>query len=227
MKAFVVYVKDHKGSESQAKGAIQSLRNSKFDVEKLEGATPKTLNEYRTIADHIPGSRVSNFFREDPRGKYMNKKSCFTNHLCVWEKCVDLGQPVAFLEHDAWCVRDWDNPQFDELLILNITSAWKVNTFSHLNTSAFTWDLGVNDYTISPLPYNKPVEEFTGGYMIPGTAAYAIQPKAAEKLLKLANRIGWEQSDFFINTKSVKMQYVVPEYFTFNSAQHLNMSHVF
>jgi hypothetical protein len=60
--------------------------------------------------------------------------------------------------------------------------------------------------------------------MIPGTAAYAIQPHAAEKLLKTLDKVGWEQSDFFINTKTVNMQYVTPEYFTFKS-QNLNMSH--
>ena len=37
---------------------------------------------------------------------------------------------------------------------------------------------------------------------------------------------GWEQSDFFINTNNVHIQYVVPEYFTF-TLKNLNMSHGF
>jgi len=35
---------------------------------------------------------------------------------------------------------------------------------------------------------------------------------------------GWDQSDFFINTKNVKMQYTIPEYFTFKHS-NLNTSH--
>ena len=62
--------------------------------------------------------------------------------------------------------------------------------------------------------------------MMPGTASYAITPKGANKLLKAVEKHGWEQSDFFINTKNVHIQYVVPEYFTF-TLKNLNMSHGF
>lgn len=60
--------------------------------------------------------------------------------------------------------------------------------------------------------------------MIPGTAAYAVTPKGAKKLLDSLHKNGWEQSDFFINTFNVKMQYTIPEYFTFKHS-NLNTSH--
>lgn len=224
MKAFLVYVKDHKASETQMKVALKSLVNSNFDVESIEGATPKTLHEYDDVGQHAIGSRAHNFYDQSPDTTYLTKKSCFTNHVRIWKKCVNLGQPVAFLEHDVGCVRAWDNLNFQELLILNIQSAWTQPVFNHVNTSIYAWDLGINYYHTSPIPYRKSVPEFQGSYMIPGTAAYAIQPHAAEKLLKTLDKVGWEQSDFFINTKTVNMQYVTPEYFTFKS-QNLNMSH--
>lgn len=224
MKSFLVYVKGHEASESQMKAALKSLSNSNFDVELLEGATPKTLHEYDDVGPHAIGSRANNFYDQSPDKIYLTKKSCFTNHVRVWKKCVDLGEPVAFLEHDVGCVRNWDNPKFKELLILNIQSAWKQPVFHHVNSDFYTWNLGVNMYNNAPLVYNKPVEKFKGSYMIPGTAAYAIQPHAAEKLLNTLDQVGWEQSDFFINTKTVHMEYVTPEYFTFKS-NNLNMSH--
>ena len=59
--------------------------------------------------------------------------------------------------------------------------------------------------------------------MMPGTAAYAITPKGAKKLLSHLY-LGWEQSDYYINTKSVNIQYILPENFTFK-LPNLRMSH--
>ena len=60
--------------------------------------------------------------------------------------------------------------------------------------------------------------------MIPGTAAYAISPKGAKKLLRAAKDIGIDQSDFFINTHNIKIDYVNPSPVKFNS-KNLNTSH--
>ena len=62
--------------------------------------------------------------------------------------------------------------------------------------------------------------------MIPGTGAYVVTPKGAAKLLEALEDYGWEQSDFFINTMNVNLDYIVPEYFTFKSG-NLNSSHGF
>jgi len=60
--------------------------------------------------------------------------------------------------------------------------------------------------------------------MMPGTAAYGITPKGAKKLLDSLTKHGWEQSDYFINNYNVKIQTMMPEYFTFK-LKNLNMSH--
>ena len=60
--------------------------------------------------------------------------------------------------------------------------------------------------------------------MMPGTAAYAITPKGAKRLIENLSTTGWEQSDYFINTFNVKIQTASPEYFTFK-LKNLNMSH--
>lgn len=52
--------------------------------------------------------------------------------------------------------------------------------------------------------------------MVPGTAAYAVTPKGARKLLEAFKTNGFEQSDFFINDKNVKIQYLKPAICKFN-----------
>ena len=59
-----------------------------------------------------------------------------------------------------------------------------------------------------------------------------IQPKILILLILLTS-CGFKvidkskQSDFFINTANVIIQYIIPEYFTFHPEQNLNMSHGF
>ena len=46
--------------------------------------------------------------------------------------------------------------------------------------------------------------------MAPGTGAYAITPAGAKKMLHSIETHGLDQSDFMINSKNVRMQYVIP-----------------
>lgn len=220
MKSFIIYVKGHEKSEQYANVVLQSCKNSGFNAELLEGITPDTIHEYEQYPE-IEGGRAT-FFKAQNTRKYMIKKSCFTNNVRVWKKCIELDEPVAFIEHDSYCVRDWDNPSFNELLVLNIDSAFKQPVFSDLQTKP-NFSLGQAVYKNSPLVYNK--ENLWKGYsMIPGTAAYAITPKGAKKLLHNLSKYGWDQSDYFINRFNVYIEYRIPEYFTFK-LKNLNMSH--
>lgn len=221
MKSFVVYVEDHEDSKKQAQRCKLSCNRSGFEAELMSGVTPKTLSEYATNYKDAEGARITSFKRESKK-VYESKKSCFTNHVRVWKKCIELNEPVAFIEHDAGNIREWDNIQFDDVLILNVESAFKQPVFDHVQNKP-VFNLSINEYSNTPLIYNKE-NQWKGAAMIPGTAAYAITPKGAQKLLTNLETYGWEQSDYFINSYNVKLQYVVPEYFTLISP-NLNMSH--
>ena len=220
MKSFVIYVKGHEQSERYALEALNSCNKNGFDAELLEGVTPDTINQYEQYPE-IENGRATSFKREDTK-KYLTKKSCFTNHVRVWNKCIELNQPVAFIEQDAYCVWGWDNTQFDEILILNFNSAFRQEVFDHVQNKP-VFGLGKGVYNSSPLMYNKD-NEWLNSVMIPGTASYAVTPKGAKKLLVALEKYGWDQSDYFINSHNVKMEYKIPEYFTFKYIK-LNMSH--
>ena len=53
--------------------------------------------------------------------------------------------------------------------------------------------------------------------MVPGTGAYAITPKGAEKMLDTVDIFGIDQSDFMLNSYNINIQYVLPSPVKFNS----------
>jgi len=226
MKAYIVYVKNNEKSEYYANYCLDSCKD-KFDAELFEGVTPDTLLDYEKIYDfdHISPSRAESFYLENEK-LYRIKKSCFMNHVRLWNLCLETNQPLAFIEQDSFCVREWNNLSFEDVLILNYESAWDQKVFTNLRrTSAGEIEIkgGKNLYNKSPLRYKK-VNIFESSSMMPGTAAYAINPSGAKKLVTTLDTYGWDQSDYFINSRSVQIEYNIPEYFTFK-LPNLNMSH--
>lgn len=224
MKSFVIYVKGHADSERYMNTCLASCDNSGFDAEPFEGVTMHTLDIWsQYLYPDLPNGRITGMKKESDR-LYLTKKACFTNHVRLWHKCIELNEPIAVLEQDVYCINGWNNQPFDEVLILNITSSFKQAVFQHVaNKPNFDGQLGLHVYKDTFLKYTKD-NLFNGAYMMPGTGSYAITPTGAKKLLGALEQNGWEQSDYFINTKSVKIEYCIPEYFTFK-LKNLNMSH--
>lgn len=226
MKAFIHYIKNHKASEKQAHQALNSFLRYDWDACLQEGITPDTLDESEFDYPLVENGRLLDFYRTQ-KIKYKIKKSCISNQIRLWRKVVEQNETMAFIEHDAICIGEW-NYTVDELLCLNIEYAFKPPT-------VFGEKSQYKDYN-SPLALSsKPLDEsypllyykdniYKNSFMIPGTAAYAISPKGAKKLLRAAKDIGIDQSDFFINTHNIKIDYVNPSPVKFNS-KNLNTSH--
>ena len=219
MKSYIIHIKNHSASKAQARDCLLSCAK-KFDAELFAGVTPDTLGDYELKYSFIEmnPSRANDYFFQNQK-KYKTKKSCFMNHVRLWHKCVERNEPIAVLEHDAICKRKWDNVEFDECLILNLNSAVYFNrnikknlegkyTYKHHGTT----DVREADYKFKYWKENI----WKGGTLIPGTAAYAITPKGAQRLIDSVYKNGWDQSDFFINGNNVHLQYASPEYFKFN-----------
>lgn len=226
IRSYIIYVKDNAKSEEYANVCLKSCKNSGFDAELFEGVQRSTLKYWDDKLNNLQTMENSRAYGHslDTAQRYETKKSCFLNHVRLWQKCVELEKPISILEHDSYCIQNWNDLEFDELLILNITSAFNQKVFSGLQTQvqSIDWGFGLNNYTQSPLIYTKNIN-FKGGLMMPGTAAYAVTPKGAKRLLSHLY-LGWEQSDYYINTKSVNIQYILPENFTFK-LPNLRMSH--
>lgn len=228
MKGQIVYIKGHKESEKQARDSYKTFISNGWDVQLVQGITPKTLDESEFDYPLIEGGRLHDM-KSKGESKYFIKKSCISNQIRMWRKCVEENVTMVFIEHDAICISPMKY-EVDELLCLNIDYAFKPpsvlanypNLNSYMSPPTIAPQPLADDY---PLLYYK-ANKYKGSKMIPGTAAYAISPKGAKKLLECAEKNGIDQSDFFINTYNIKIDYVTPSPVKFNGV-NLNTSHGF
>ena len=219
MKGFIYYVEGHEESYTQAKESLQSFENHKWDVNLRCGITKHTVKSHpeynRSI---IEGSRLHDFKRENVN-KYYTKISCALNHVSFWKEVVAADKPMCFLEHDSICTMNIEEYDFDEYLILNAEWVFKPpNKLGLIQYKDYAWpSFGINDLPKNyPLKYHKE-NKWKGSMMAPGTGAYCVSPKGAKKLLSAIDKHGFDQSDFMINSKNVRMQYIVPSPVKFNT----------
>ena len=225
MKAFIIHT-PHQKSIEYANKALMSFNQFKgWEPELFQGVTIETLSEYENkfqLNTKIDSRAI--IFEQENHPAYKVKKSCSFNHYRLFTRCIELDEPIAIIEHDAHCVGDWTHYNFDDILVLNVKSALARNASKyvwHLNTKPFSQ--GINNLEIEGMVYRHD-DNINGAKLIPGTAAYAVTPNGAQKMLDVYENIGWDQSDFIINTAYVRIQQIVPELFTFK-LPNLKTSH--
>lgn len=221
MKANIIYIEGWEKSEAQMRRAETSVKRFGLDYDLIPGVTPDTLNQYleKYPLEPVINSRAWDY-TNDKQPMLETKQSCFLNHVMFWERVVEADSPMMFLEHDALMVREWTDPTWDEVLILNMDAAVKHNHNLNKNYGG-SYIYENEDYCSRPLDYDLKYwkeNRFKGGCCAPGTASYAITPKGAKRLLTSFKISGWDQSDFFINTNNVNIEYSDPQFFEFSGA---------
>lgn len=225
MKANLIYVKGHDQSEAQAQIAIESLNLFNWDVELISGIIPDTLNESDFPYDNLNDSRFADFAKEGGR-KYYVKKSCLFNNLKFAERVIEADEPMIFLEHDVLAINSLPDLDFDEYCFLSYQYAFMAP--SSLNKPPYNKYFiygkpGINEFPLDyPLKYYHN-SIYKGAIQTPGTAAYALSPKGAEKILMAASK-GLEQSDYIINSMNLRLQYLWPSPIKYQPT-NLNLSH--
>lgn len=235
LEAKIIYIPGHGGSVKQAEDSEKSFsRFEGWNASLRAGVTPKTHREplrLKWIEDgRMKGhaSRIEKFPEETERWEKMvlTKKSCATNHLRFWQEVVKRNRTMAFLEHDSICIGNWVDPEFKDCLILNMQYA-----LDDPSPLARFWRHTPKNKEpgVYPLEPSYPVRYtyknyYSGSNLIPGTAAYAMTPQGAQKMLDGVKKYGLDQSDYMINSKLVNLEYVFPSPVKFNDV-NLKTSH--
>jgi GR25 family glycosyltransferase involved in LPS biosynthesis len=115
---------------------------------------------------------------------------CFYSHYALWQKCMDLGEPIMIFEDDVKFYRGWNPVAFTGVLILSLG---KSSFLSEPNKTYLENPSGV--------PCAMPWKNFS----MPGASGYALTPDAAMGLIKFY-RPYWYPADNAIN------QYITPIY---------------
>ena len=230
MKGRIIHIQ-REDSIKQANDALRSLSSCGWDVELQEGFNKDSVkshvgqNGYKVMA----GSRLHDFMEEN-ENKFWTKVACLMNNVDTWIEAVSTGEPQAFFEHDAIGLYEpvWERlKQVEDFCFLSMAYAWHSPTTLAGKWPAFARRMGgeCSLSLVNPLLKDFPVDcplryrhgnAYQDAKLPPGTAAYIITPKGAEKMLEALETDGMEQSDFIINSSNVRLQYYTPTVCRYN-----------
>lgn len=177
-RTFVIALKDHDVSKAQLQDCLSSAVNHNWHVEIFWGVNGATL----TIEDW-KGLGVIPLL-DKPTMDRKGTWGCFFSHWNLWQKCIELNEPIVILEHDAVIQSTW--PQFkltDSLIKLH----------AHYK------------------PKKIRIDEHTGSWST-STHAYCLSPDHAKKLINFARTVGALPADMFMGDKVVSVSHLgIPE----------------
>jgi GR25 family glycosyltransferase involved in LPS biosynthesis len=116
-------------------------------------------------------------------------QGCFYSHYRLWQKCVELNEPIVIWEDDIVLVRPYIPIEWTDVLVLALGHPKKTDRYRHY--------------------YDNPEgEPFAADYYqssMPGCCGYAIKPGAAQKLLNTYSKT-YLPADNAINQHHVVIQ---------------------
>ena len=175
MKSFIIHLSKVPSSLESALQLQQDLKSIDIDAELFEGT-------YGSNAEEIfkkEGRQVhpTSFKGGAVDERYTNKTKrpgvmgCFYSHYRLWQKCVELNEPICVFEDDVAIHRPLISVPFDDVLILTLGARKSEKYKQYLHD-----------------PSGDPKAEDYHNASMPGTTGYAITPQGAKKLLTVYNK---------------------------------------
>ena len=116
---------------------------------------------------------------------------CFASHYLLWEKCVELDEPIMILEDDVEFCAPILPLRFKEIIYLGKPySQWYTKIMASMP----------NKYQEAYYPFNH----------LLGTYAYAITPLGAQKLVNTARKTVVDVADWFIRSRAYDILCYLP-----------------
>ncbi len=115
---------------------------------------------------------------------------CFSSHYKLWLRCIELGEPIIVLEHDAKFLAPIPPLKFRHLISLCANDGFMSQRVRCI-------------FRLFGKPEGKEVYSPFG--MAPGTCCYAIKPEGARKLIEAAHREPIMSTDNFIRPEIVDL----------------------
>lgn len=117
MKTFIITLSKNKDSVRSAEKVRQSAIKVgyKEPLEHFEAITPDQWQDI--LPDN--GNRMFHIMDREAGaefGRPNNIGAAFTSHYLLWKKCVELGEPILILEHDAIFVDNIPDVEFDKCI---------------------------------------------------------------------------------------------------------------
>lgn len=196
MKSFIIYLSKIPESLNTALQVKAKLTEFGMDAELFEGSYGHEVKEkyaqqgrryHPWNFKNGPGDPFSDAFRDSQQNP--GEMGCFDSHYRLWQKCVELNEPIMVFEDDVTFTRPYFPVEFDEVLITVFGNLTKAGKYMHYLEN----------------PEGDPRAEGYWQSSMPGTPGYAIKPEGAKKLLEMYSNT-WLPSDNAMMASIVKIQ---------------------
>ena len=168
-KTFVIALKGHEVSESQLQDCLASATKFNWQVEVFWGVNGRTITE-----DSWKNIGVIPMYHKPSMDK-PGTWGCFFSHWNLWNRCVELNEPIVILEHDAIIENFWKSFDLSDALV-------KLH----------------ENYSIKKS--HKWIDS-DSGICSSSTHAYCILPKHAKKLIEFSQTVGAFAADRMMGDK--------------------------
>ena len=193
-KSYIIHLSKIENSLHSAINLKKSLENN-LETELFEGTYGNDAVVLKE-QENRKFSTESFSYEEDPM-RWEHKSSrpgvlgCFYSHYRLWQKCVELDEPIIIFEDDVLIYRPFVPVEWGEVLVLSLCTEWTDRSSKYFHLLEESAD--------------EPAALEFLDYCVPGTSGYAIKPNAARKLLNAFSNT-FAPSDHAINKDVVKIQ---------------------
>lgn len=209
MKAFIIMLKGNPYSEAKANECLYSARRFSHEVDlewEFFPGVDKTVSESVMEEKGLTWTWAHNntspavcphtgLYQKPYKGANLQAKiGCSMSHLLLWERCVELNEPILILEHDAVFIRGLPKVDFHCCQINDPAGATRKGTMwsefmkkrGSVGVHEKTWV--INHSTESTIPDG-----------LAGNSAYMIQPYVANEVVEMVYKVGVWPNDAILN----------------------------
>ena len=200
IKSFVIRKEGDELSERLSDECIASA--SQF------GIIPEKTNGVYSGHDIILAEKGIIPFYKMKESKKINPgiKGCFLSHFLLWEKCIELNEPIIIFEHDALMIRPLpDNIEnmFSHILLLDYASRHEY--YEHIIKSEGNLTVTNFDLLTDSIGYKK-----INKTHFRGSHAHMIKPLGAKTLIESSKTHGFLPLDMAVNQYYTSYSIVTP-----------------
>ena len=201
MKSFHIVLPGHELGETLGAKNIEIARSFGLDAHLHPG-----VRVAQPFKEEFAKYGISKWLTAEMQG--MGQQGCFLAHFQLWQKCVELNEPIVICEHDGEFLRPLPEDILKkciDILRLEPFSPWKDNYEEKIQKSLD-----------QPITYKRLKTYYKTYYA--GHYGYIITPSGAQKLINYAQTHGVKSVDRFVDIRVVDIKSVTQSVVRLDSA---------
>ena len=104
MKSYIIHVPENETSVELATDCVNSLKSLNMKYELFHAVSRENIKH-----TFFEKKKLKLFPKQNDNKKRIGVLGCFISHFSLWEKCIQLNEPIIILEHDALFLRPLPN----------------------------------------------------------------------------------------------------------------------